>query len=188
MVRLSVRRLTERLSQANLKAEFLNKQYLKGFMLSSPLKGQTTQIITNLQRTRDLTISYFSTPVEQLTLTYGPGKWNVRQILHHLTDCETVLYERIRRAISVTDQVVYGFDPDAWAKELNYNELPLELSLDIYKSCREMVLHLAASHYETADQKHFVHNDTGKRTLKDEFDKVTSHNQGHLDQIGQALA
>jgi hypothetical protein len=32
-----------------------------------------------------------------------------------------------------------------------------------------------------------VHSVTGVRTLKDEFDKVASHNQHHLDQIRRAL-
>jgi hypothetical protein len=32
-----------------------------------------------------------------------------------------------------------------------------------------------------------VHSETGVRTLKREFEKVASHNQHHLDQIGAAL-
>jgi len=34
----------------------------------------------------------------------------------------------------------------------------------------------------------FVHSVTGVRTLKDEFDKVASHNAHHLNQIRTALA
>jgi hypothetical protein len=63
-----------------------------------------------------------------------------------------------------------------------------QLSLDIYKSCRAMVIHLAESHYATGDQKFFVHSTMGQRTLQDEFDKVALQKQGHLYQIAAALA
>lgn len=39
----------------------------------------------------------------------------MRFILHHLADSETVLYERIRRILSEPRQVLWVFDPDAFA-------------------------------------------------------------------------
>ena len=33
----------------------------------------------------------------------------------------------------------------------------------------------------------FVHNETGVRTLKQEFDKVATHNEHHLEEIMMAL-
>ena len=57
-------------------------------------------IVTRLEKTRDQTLRCFALSEDQLALSYGPGKWLVRFILHHLADAETVLYDRIRRAIS----------------------------------------------------------------------------------------
>jgi hypothetical protein len=42
-------------------------------------------------------------------------------------------------------------------------------------------------YYERSGHLEFVHSVTGLRTLKDEFDKVASHNARHLDQIRAAL-
>jgi hypothetical protein len=42
-------------------------------------------------------------------------------------------------------------------------------------------------HYEKDGHREFVHSETGVRTLKDEFDKVASHNEHHLQQIELAL-
>jgi hypothetical protein len=42
-------------------------------------------------------------------------------------------------------------------------------------------------HYETKGHLEFVHSVTGVRTLKQEFDKVASHNEHHLEQIRLAL-
>ena len=58
------------------------------------------QILKDLIRTEKEVLEYFSLSAEQLNQSYGPGKWNVKQILHHIADAESVLYDRIRRAIS----------------------------------------------------------------------------------------
>lgn len=148
----------------------------------------TTQIIADLRTTRDETLRCFQLAPEQLALRYAPGKWQVRQILHHLADSETVLFDRIRRILSEPRQVLWAFDQDAWAEALDYPALPLELSRDIYESVRNAVIHYAELHYAANGHLEFVHSETGVRTLKDEFDKVASHNAHHLAQIRSALA
>jgi hypothetical protein len=145
-------------------------------------------ILEELERTRDETLQYFSLSAEDLGKSYGPGKWSIRWILHHLSDAETVLYERIRRVISEPRPLIWAFDQDAWAKELGYEDRPLELSRAIYAAVREGVLHEARLHYEDSGHREYVHNQTGVRTLKEEFDKVAWHNEQHLEQIRRALA
>ena len=71
------------------------------------------QFIRDLERTRDETMGYFSLPDGDLARTYGPGKWNVRYVLHHLVDSETVLYYRIRRVLSEPRQVIWYYDQAA---------------------------------------------------------------------------
>lgn len=145
-------------------------------------------ILEQLERTREETLRCFSLPAEDLAQRYAPGKWSVRWILHHLSDSETVLYERICRVISEPRQVIWAFDQDAWAKELDYEDRPLELSRNIYDAVRAGVLHEARRHYETSGHRELVHSQTGVRTLKDEIDKVALHNERHLEQIRRALA
>jgi len=86
------------------------------------------QLIRDLEKTRDETLSYFSLDQGDLERTYAPGKWSVRFILHHLADSETVLFERIRRVLSEPRQVLWVFDQDAWAQGLDYAQVPLDLS------------------------------------------------------------
>lgn len=144
-------------------------------------------IFTRLEATRDRTLKYFDSTEEQLARNYGPGKWPVRYILHHLADAETVLFERIRRIISERRQVLWAFDQDAWAKGLDYSRAPLDLSRRIYESVRAGIIYQAHQHYASNGHLEFVHSETGVRTLKDEFDKVASHNELHLGQIEAAL-
>lgn len=145
------------------------------------------QLIRDLERTRDETLSYFSLGEDDLARIYAPGKWSVRHLLHHLADGETVLYDRIRRVLSEPRQVLWAFDAGAWAKGLDYAQVPLDQSRRVYESVRSAVLYYAGVFYESKGHLEFVHSVTGVRTLKDEFDKVAAHNEHHLAQIRLAL-
>ena len=146
------------------------------------------QLIRDLERTRDETLSYFALPAADLARTYGPGKWNVRYLLHHLVDSETVLYYRIRRVLCEPKQVIWYYDEAAWAKGLNYAEVPLDLMRPVFESTRAAVIYYAGLHFEKSGEIEFVHSLTGLRTLRDEFEKVAQHNEHHLQQIRTALA
>jgi hypothetical protein len=143
--------------------------------------------IDELERNRAETVHLYDTPLEDLDKTYGPGKWSVRFLLHHLADAESVLFYRIRRVISEPNQTIWVYDQDAWAKSLDYDTVPLDLSRRIFESSRDGVIHYARAHYAGSENIPFVHSATGPRTLKDEFDKVLAHNAAHLDQIRRAL-
>jgi hypothetical protein len=150
--------------------------------------SRTTDLIHRLEQTRDETLNLFALGDSDLARTYAPGKWSVRFILLHIADAETVLFDRIRRILSEPRQVLWVFDQDAWAKGLDYSSVPLEISARVYESVRNAVIYYAGLHYEGKGHLEFVHSVTGVRTLKDELDKVASHNQHHLDQIRAALA
>jgi hypothetical protein len=146
------------------------------------------QLIQTLEKTRDETLRYYSLSELDLERTYAPGKWSVRYLLHHLSDSETVLFDRIRRVLSEPRQVIWVYDQDAWARGLDYATLPLELSRRIYESVRAAVIYYARLHYGDKGHLEFVHSVTGVRTLKDEFDKVADHNEHHLAQIRAAVS
>jgi hypothetical protein len=145
-------------------------------------------LIDDLEATRDETLRFFTLCEPDLARSYAPGKWSVKFILHHLADSETVLYDRIRRVLSEPRQVLWVFDQDAWARGLDYSRLPLHISLQVFESVRNAIIYFAGLHYEKDGHLEFVHSVTGVRTLREEFDKVASHNAHHLSQIREALA
>lgn len=145
------------------------------------------ELIQDLERTKIATVRFFALHATDLDKAYGRDKWSVRYILHHLADADSVLFDRIRRVISEPRQVLWAFDQDAWAKKLDYNQRPLEISRNLYTAVREGVIYYAQRHYERDGHLEFVHSATGVRTLKDEFDKIVWHNEKHLQQIEMAL-
>lgn len=145
------------------------------------------EILEQLEQTKTETLKYFALADEDLQKSYGPGKWSVRYVLHHLADSDSILFYRIRRVISEPKQVIWAFDQEAWARKLDYSAVPLELAKSVYASSREGIIHYARLHYENSDKIEFVHSETGSRTLKDEFDKVVWHNRQHVRDIEKAL-
>ena len=117
------------------------------------------QLIRDLETTRDQMLHYFTLGERDLARTYGPGKWSVRYILHHLSDSETVFYDRIRRVLSEPRQVLWVYDQDAWAKGLDYAQVPLELSRRVYEAVRAGITDV------------LIVSGRGKKTVEDHFDR-----------------
>jgi hypothetical protein len=144
-------------------------------------------LLEKLQKTKVETEDYFDLSGDLLSRKYEPQKWSVRYLLNHLADAETVLFERIRRIISEPKKVIWAFDESLWAKHLDYSKTPLNLSKNLFSATRDSIIYCVGLHYEGSEQIEFVHSETGIRTLKDEFEKVASHNEHHLAQIRKAI-
>lgn len=149
-------------------------------MLKKDIKKQ-------LERSSQTTLQYFDLSKDNLQKSYAPGKWTIQQILHHLADSETVLHERLKRIIGGPIQVLWTFDQDLWCQELNYQQVPLDISKDIFQSLRRSVIYLLDQHYDPKKDQSFIHSKTGKRTLGEAFQKIGWHNEHHLNHIRQAL-
>jgi hypothetical protein len=130
---------------------------------------------------------FFSLDDADLVRTYAPGKWSVRYLLHHLSDSEIVLSERLRRVISEPGFVIWFYDQDLWAKGLDYSTRPLSTAKAVFEVMRNSNIELAQRHYEKDGAREFVHSKTGLRTLRDEFEKEAEHTEHHLKQVRLAL-
>lgn len=146
------------------------------------------ELIGELLKTKEETLGLFRLSESELEKSYAPGKWSVRYLLHHLGDTESVLFERIRRTISEHRPRIMGFDQDAWARRLDYQDRPLSLSRDLYTASRDGIIHYVSLHYVKNGQREFLHSEAGVRTLAQEMEKAATHNRHHLEQIRRALS
>lgn len=145
------------------------------------------KIIEQLSETKIMTEAFFDLPENDLQKSYGIDKWSIRKILVHLADAESVLHERLKRIISEPKKVIWAFDQDLWCKNLNYDSFPLEISKGLFSANRQSVIFLANKYYQQLGNIEFVHSETGIRTLRQEFDKIATHNAGHIEQIKLAI-
>jgi len=146
------------------------------------------EILQLLKVTKSYTLQCFDLSDQDLKKTYGDGKWNIRQILHHLTDVEYLFIGRLKKIIAEPKQVIWAFNQDDWNNAFDYLNASLNGKKELYSISRDMNYQLIENYYEQYFQKEFVHNLTGLRTLEMEFKKLALQNQSHNEQIKIALS
>lgn len=154
---------------------------------TTELRTKKQDILKLLNSTKLDTLKFFDLNEEELKMSYGNGKWCIRQILHHLTDAEVIHHERFKRIIAEPKQVIWFYNQDQWNEAFDYKSEPLKNKKQIYEIFRELNYELIEKYYDEFCDKEFVHSRTGLWTLKIEFERNALHNQGHNKQIETAL-
>ena len=144
-------------------------------------------IIQDLEASRDETLQYFALGADDMRRRYGPNKWCIAYVLHHLADVEAMELERIYRTLSEARPELLTIDADAWASGLAYDLRSLPLSRALFESARNTVIHYATLFYESKGQREYFHSEFGPVALKQEFEKVALHNAKHLGHVRTAL-
>lgn len=145
------------------------------------------ELNAQLKATKKQILPYFELSAENLSKSYGPNKWNIRQILVHLTDAESVLLQRIKRTIANPGQHIPAFDQDKWCVALEYDHFPLHIAAALFAANRDSIIYLAERFYLEKGDYTYQHSEAGTRTLKEEFEKVLWHSEAHIQQIETAL-
>lgn len=79
---------------------------------------------------------------EKSTHAYAPGKWNVREVVGHLTDTERVFTYRALSFARGDTNALPSFDENAWAKTSNAGQRPIEDLVDEFIAVRAGTLAL----------------------------------------------
>src|SRR3954464_14152020 len=72
-------------------------------------------------------------PEDSLSTNVIPGKWSAKEIVHHLADSETTSAIRLRRLLVEDSPVIQGYDQDAFAIRLRYNEREMPPALEAFR-------------------------------------------------------
>src|SRR4051812_39137505 len=80
---------------------------------------------------------------EELDASTGPGKWTVRQIVHHLADSEMTAAARFRLLVAEDRPAIKGYDQDRFASRLHY-ERPYQGSVELFRTARAASAELTA--------------------------------------------
>jgi hypothetical protein len=113
----------------------------------------------------------------------APGKWSIRQIARHLTDCEIVAGMRLRQMIAEDRPLMAVFDQDLWADRLRYNECDALESAAKFRVLRvdmaEILESLLAADFERVG----LHPERGAKTLGEWVAHFGIHLENHAGQI-----
>jgi hypothetical protein len=122
-------------------------------------------------------------PAGQLTTRAIPGKWSAAEIVHHLADSETTSALRIRKLLTEPHPVIHAYDQEAWARELHYNERPIEPALAAFRAARETTSQLLDAMNDADWRRHGWHTESGSYHAERWLEIYAEHAHGHAAQI-----
>lgn len=111
----------------------------------------------------------------------APGKWNAREILCHLADCEIVFAFRLRQALAQDHHIIQPFDQDRWAR--HYAAFNAESALAVFESVRLWNVALVRSLPADAFSKLLTHPERGDMTFQVVIETMAGHDLNHLEQL-----
>lgn len=135
--------------------------------------------------TSALTIAKAVAGLKEEQLRYKPSAdtWSIIEVIYHLADSETIVYQRIRRMIAENKPFLQPFDQAVWAEKLTYQSRDEKLPLDLFIMLRKTTADFLHSMPENAWWKKGVKPDKSEVTLYAVFISFLDHAAVHLRQI-----
>lgn len=122
---------------------------------------------------------------EELDGRPGPGRWTVREIVHHLADSEMTAAIRLRRLLAEERPEIKGYDQDEFARRLHYDR-PHETSLELFKSVRDSTAGLLERLEPSEWLREGTHSEMGRYTMDTWLSIYAAHAHKHATQIRAA--
>lgn len=119
---------------------------------------------------------------------YGPGKWNVRQLVCHLRDCELMFGVRWRLILSEERPTLQSFDQDLWADSANYAKQDAKAALATLVALRAGNLEMLKLASGKALDRVGHHAQYGPITIAQMARHLSAHDENHLGHLKLARA
>ena len=112
-----------------------------------------------------------------------PGKWSAREIVHHLGDSESTSAFRLRKLLVEDNPTIEGYDQDAFAQKLRYNERDMAPALDAFRTARATTAQLLGMMSEDEWKRAGVHTESGPYSVEKWLRIYADHAHNHAAQI-----
>ena len=122
-------------------------------------------------------------PAESLTAHPIAGKWSACEIVQHLADSEMASALRLRRLLTEERPVIQGYDQEAYAARLFYNERDLAPALEALRGARATTAQILARMTEDDWSREGTHTESGRYTAEDWLKIYAAHAHNHAAQI-----
>jgi uncharacterized damage-inducible protein DinB len=118
---------------------------------------------------------------KQIEARPGAGKWNLRETIAHMADCEIAWSWRLRQALAKENATLEPFDQDAWAS--SYEGYSLAEALGCFKALRKWNVSFVDALSEKDMRKAVTHPERGVETLGTIVRIMAGHDLHHLAAI-----
>ena len=120
---------------------------------------------------------------EQIRTRESPRKWSILEVLGHLSDTELVYRYRLRLIVAEPGCRIVGYDQDAWAKRLRYQDQQVGDLLKEIEVLRGATLRWLRTLSDTELDRAGQHDERGEETVRHIMKMVAGHDLLHRAQI-----
>jgi len=117
--------------------------------------------------------------VEQLATPYRPGGWTARQVIHHVPESHMNAYIRFKLALTEDEPVIKPYDEAAWAKLIDNEVTPVEVSLAMLDALHDRWVRLLRHMSDTDFARAFRHPELGLVRLDQNLALYAWHGKHH---------
>ncbi|APH04159.1 YfiT family bacillithiol transferase [Bacillus weihaiensis] len=148
---------------------------------TSEQRNKWIQEISELPKLLRLTVQNLS--IEQLHTQYRPGGWTIQQVVHHMADNDMNAFIRFKKALTEDNPIASSYREDLWAELSDYQNTPIETSLNLIESihCRFVILFCSLSTYDF--ERTFKSPTHGLMNLDVATQRYAWHGRHHIAQI-----
>lgn len=125
--------------------------------------------------------------LDDLRRAPAPGRWSVTQIVAHLADSEIVFAYRVRMILSSPGVAIQAYDQDAWLLARHAESSDPHQSLALFTAVRQSMLPLWRGLTSEELDRHGIHSERGRETLRHLRALCAGHDRNHLAQIERLL-
>ena len=111
-----------------------------------------------------------------------PGKWSIREIVHHLADSEMLAAVRLRRLVAEDRPGIRATDVGGYVRRLFYDR-PVQTSLELFRVVRASTTEILERMTDADWAREGVHSETGRFTAEKWLEVFSQHAETHAEQI-----
>jgi DinB superfamily len=127
-------------------------------------------------------------PAGKLTARPFRGKWTAAEIVHHLADSEMTAAIRLRRLVAEERPLIHGYDQEAFAARLGYNERDIEPALEAFLAARATTVQVLERMTAAEWARQAWHTEAGPFGPERWLAIYAAHARNHAEQIARLRA
>ena len=116
-----------------------------------------------------------------------PGKWSVREIVHHLADSELVAAARLRQVVAEDRPGLRAADLGGYPRRLFYDR-PIQHSLELFRVIRLSTAEILDRMTDAEWAREGIQPDGGRFTAEKWLEIFAQHAHTHAEQIRSTRA
>ena len=141
-----------------------------------------------VRRYREGYVAVVTAVAEHEDLDTAHEGWTPRQVVHHLADSEMTSAVRLRRLLAEDEPVIAGYDEEAFARTLRYEQRPVDAALRALEAARATTAELLDLLTEEDWMRRGTHTESGPYGVEEWLRTYAAHAHDHAAQIRAARA